>query len=137
MTKLISEGNPVAVFGDGSTSRDYTYIDDIVDGVVGAMRYKGSRYEIINLGGSRTVTLLEMIRMLENAIGRNARLEFQPDQPGDVPRTFADTRKARALLGFEPRTRFEDGVQKFIQWFQECQEAGARQHRAVATTSAS
>ena len=115
--RLISEGRPIPVFGDGTTRRDYTYIDDIIAGVRAAMDYEATNYEVINLGESRTVSLSELIGLLEKELGRDARIDRQPLQPGDVPQTFADTRKARALLGYDPRTPIEEGVRRFVEWF--------------------
>ena len=115
--RLISEGKPIPVFGNGTTRRDYTYVDDIVAGVRAAMEYEASDYEVINLGGSRTVELRELIALLERELGREARIDRQPAQPGDVPRTFADVSKARRLLGYDPRTPIEEGIRRFVQWF--------------------
>ena len=115
--RLISAGRPVPVFGDGTTRRDYTYIDDIIAGVRAAMDYEATGFEVINLGESRTVQLRELIGLLERELGREARIDRQPLQPGDVPQTFADTRKARALLGYYPRTPIEEGIRRFIEWF--------------------
>jgi UDP-glucuronate 4-epimerase len=115
--RLISEGRPIPVFGDGTTRRDYTYIDDIIAGVRAAIDYEASPYEVINLGESRTVELRELIALLEKELGRKAVIDRQPLQPGDVPRTFADITKARRLLGYDPRTQIEDGIRKFVEWF--------------------
>ena len=115
--RLISEGKPIPVFGDGTTRRDYTYVDDIIAGVRAAIDYDASLYEVINLGESRTVSLSELIALLEKELGRAAVIDRQPTQPGDVPRTFADISKARRLLAYEPRTQIEDGMRKFVEWF--------------------
>lgn len=117
--RLISEGKPIPVFGDGTTRRDYTYVADIVAGVRAAMDYEGSDYEVVNLGGSRTVSLGELIALLERELGREARIDRQPTQPGDVPRTYADVSKARRLLGYDPQTPIEEGIRRFVQWFKE------------------
>jgi len=117
--KLISAGKPIPVFGDGATRRDYTYIDDIISGVRAAVDYDQSNYEVINLGESQTVELRELISLLENALGKRAEIDRQPLQPGDVPRTFADISKARRLLGYNPQTRIEEGIKKFVEWFTE------------------
>lgn len=117
-------GEPLPVFGDGSTRRDYTYIDDIVDGVVGAMAYDKSRYEVVNLGNNQTVTLTEMIAGLENAFGRRAVIERLPEQPGDVPQTWASIDKAQRLIGYRPRTSYSDGVRRFAEWFTRAAQAG-------------
>ena len=116
--RLISEGRPIPVFGDGTTRRDYTYVDDIIAGVRAAMDYTASAYEIINLGESRTVSLSELISLLEKELGREAVIDRQPPQPGDVPQTFADISKARRLLGYDPRTPIEEGIRRFVQWYQ-------------------
>ena len=115
--RLISEGEPIPVFGDGTTRRDYTFVEDIVAGVRAAMDYEGSNYEVVNLGGSRTVSLSELIALLERELGRKARLDRQPPQPGDVPQTYADVTKARRLLGYDPRTPIEEGIRRFVEWF--------------------
>jgi UDP-glucuronate 4-epimerase len=117
--KLISAGTPVPVFGDGTTSRDYTYIDDIIAGVRAAIDYDQSNYEVINLGESRTVELRELISLLEKALDRHAQIDRQPLQPGDVTQTFADISKARRLLGYNPQTQIEEGIEKFVEWFRE------------------
>lgn len=115
--KLISEGRPIPVFGDGSTRRDYTYIDDIIAGVRAAVDYDRSNYEVINLGESRTVELRELIALIENELGTRAEIDRQPPQPGDVPQTFADISKARRLLNYNPQTQIEVGIARFIEWF--------------------
>jgi UDP-glucuronate 4-epimerase len=116
--KLISEGKPIPVFGDGTTRRDYTYIDDIIDGVIAAIDYDKSNYEVINLGESRTVELRELISLLEKELDAHAIIDRQPPQPGDVPQTFADISKARALLAYDPKTQIEAGLHRFVEWFQ-------------------
>jgi UDP-glucuronate 4-epimerase len=108
---------PISFFGDGSTRRDYTYIDDIVKGIEAAMHYTGSMYEIINLGNHRTVSLAEMLQTLENIFNKKARIEYLDQQPGDVPFTFAKIDKAKKILGFAPSTDFEDGIRAFREWF--------------------
>ena len=115
--KLISAGAPVPVFGDGTTRRDYTYIDDIIQGVRAAIDYDQSNYEVVNLGESRTVELRELISLLETELGRRAEIDRQPTQPGDVPQTFADISKARRILNYNPQTPIEAGIKKFIEWF--------------------
>src|SRR6266853_2676034 len=99
--KLISAGRPLPVFGEGTTRRDYTYIDDIIAGLRAAMDYDLSKYEVINLGESRTVELRELISLLEKGLDRHAEIDWQPLQPGDVTQTFADIAKARRLLGYD------------------------------------
>jgi UDP-glucuronate 4-epimerase len=118
-TKLISAGKPIPVFGDGTTRRDYTYIDDIVAGVRAAIDYTASGYEIFNLGESRTVELRELIALLEDNLSKKAVIEHCPMQAGDVPQTFADISKARQLLGYNPQTQIETGIGRFIDWFRQ------------------
>jgi UDP-glucuronate 4-epimerase len=124
--RLMDAGQPIPVFGDGTTRRDYTYIDDIIAGVRAAVEYNGSSYEIINLGESRTVELRELISLLEDALGLQAEIDWQPSQPGDVPQTFADVTKARALLGYDPQTQIEEGIRRFVEWFRVKQSDGKR-----------
>jgi UDP-glucuronate 4-epimerase len=116
--RLITTGHPITVFGDGSTRRDYTYVDDIVGGIRGALRYDGSQYEVINLGNNHTVTLIELIRSLEKSLGKRATINWQPEQPGDVPQTWASVTKAHQLLGYQPRTPFAEGIRRFAEWYQ-------------------
>jgi UDP-glucuronate 4-epimerase len=114
--RLIAADKAIPVFGDGSTARDYTYITDIVSGVV-ACTERNFGFEIFNLGESQTVTLNRLIELLEGALGKKASLDRQPLQPGDVPVTFADISKARAKLGYEPKIKIEQGIPLFIDWF--------------------
>ena len=115
-TKSILAGEAIPFFGDGSTRRDYTYIDDIVDGVVAALdRCEG--YEIYNLGESATTTLTELVEGLERALGCKARLDRQPNQPGDVPLTCADVSKARSKLGYRPKTTVTEGLSRYVEWY--------------------
>jgi UDP-glucuronate 4-epimerase len=118
--KLIYEGKPIPVYGDGSTERDYTYISDIVDGVAACTQRKFG-YEIFNLGESQTVKLSRLIGLLESALGKKAIIERHPAQPGDVPRTCADISKARALLDYNPRVKIEEGISQFVDWFRQNQ----------------
>lgn len=117
---LIRDGEPVPMYGDGSTCRDYTFIADIVDGVIRALDWTGgeAKYDIFNLGGGHTVTLLEMIQTLEDAIGKRADIQRLPMQPGDVNRTDADQAHARAVLGYAPKTAFEQGVRQYVEWME-------------------
>jgi UDP-glucuronate 4-epimerase len=115
-TEAILAGQRVPMYGDGASSRDYTYIDDIVSGIRAAMEYRASSYEVINLGNGHPITLRDMIRCIEDALNIRALLEPRPDQPGDVPRTCADIRKARSLLGYHPATPFPEGVTRFVSW---------------------
>jgi UDP-glucuronate 4-epimerase len=116
-TRLISEGRPIPVFGDGSTRRDYTYIDDIIAGVRASIAYDRTQYEIVNLGNNQTVSLAEMIAGIEHALGMNAQRQMLPEQAGDVPQTWANVDKASRLLGYAPATPYHVGVQRFVDWF--------------------
>lgn len=116
-SRLITEGKPIQVFGDGTTRRDYTYIDDIIHGVRAAIDYDRSIFEIFNLGESQTVTLAELISLIERSLDTQAFIDRQPMQPGDVPVTFADITKSRVLLGYNPTTKVQDGIPKFVKWF--------------------
>ncbi|MBP7949203.1 MAG: SDR family NAD(P)-dependent oxidoreductase [Verrucomicrobiales bacterium] len=118
-TRLIDEGKPVPRYGDGTTARDYTYVDDIVDGIMAALAYEGELFDIFNLGGSQTTTLNELIAAVEQALGKQAVIDPQPMQPGDVPRTFADVSKAGRLLGYAPHTPIREGIPRFVRWYQE------------------
>ncbi|MBC8481498.1 MAG: GDP-mannose 4,6-dehydratase [Planctomycetes bacterium] len=114
--RLIEEGEPIPVFGDGSMRRDFTYIDDIIDGVVASMN-NCRGYEIYNLGESRPVRLDELICAIEKALGKKAVINRLPQQPGDVDQTYADVSKAKEKLGYDPDTLIEDGLAKFVEWF--------------------
>lgn len=116
-TDAIARGEPIPKYGDGSTRRDYTYIDDIVQGVMGAFRYDGELFDIFNLGESQTITLSELIAEIEKALGKTAIIEQLPEQRGDMPLTCADISKARALLGYDPQTKIADGIPKFVEWY--------------------
>lgn len=107
------------MYGDGSTSRDYTFVEDTVQGIIGAINYTASDFEIINLGNNYTVSLKELIAAIEEVTGKKAIIEKHPEQPGDVPRTFADISKAKALLGYNPQTQIGEGLKKFYAWFSE------------------
>jgi UDP-glucuronate 4-epimerase len=113
---LIAAGKSIPVFGDGSTARDYTYISDIVDGVMACVEKKFG-FEIFNLGESQTVTLNRLIELLEQSLGKKAIIERHPAQPGDVPLTYADITKSRKHLGYSPKIKIEQGVPLFIEWF--------------------
>jgi UDP-glucuronate 4-epimerase len=115
--EAIANDRPITLFGDGSSRRDYTFIDDIVSGVVAAIeRVEPSRFEIFNLGGTRTISLADLVAVIERVVGKRAAIERQPDQPGDVPITFANVDRARAALGYEPTTPPEVGIAKFWEW---------------------
>jgi len=140
--RLIEAGEPIPVFGDGSTRRDYTYVGDVVDGIVAAVeravaagppalnengpalsqskgQLEGNRlppYAVVNLGNNRTVSLEEMISTIEAVVGKKAIIDRQPQQPGDVPQTWADVSKAGRLFGYQPKTSFKEGIEKFVEW---------------------
>lgn len=121
-TALMEAAQPLPIFGDGSTGRDYTFIDDIVAGVMAAVDYElpsSSRtpFEVINLGSCHPVKLAELVEQLEQAVGRKAIREPKPLQPGDLPVTWADTTKANRLLGYRPITPLEEGLKKFVGWY--------------------
>ena len=117
VARLIHFGKPIPVFGDGTTARDYTYISDIVDGVM-AVTKKEFGYQVFNLGESQTVRLTYLIEVIEKAMGRKAVIDRQPPQPGDVPITYANIGKARSLLGYTPGIKIDAGIPLFIEWFQ-------------------
>jgi UDP-glucuronate 4-epimerase len=116
--RLIHRGEKIPLYGDGTSRRDYTYIDDIIQGIMGAIQnLKG--YGIFNLGESQTTPLRELIFLIEQALGRKADIEELPEQPGDVPITYADITKARRLLGYAPTVGIEEGVGRFVRWFRD------------------
>jgi UDP-glucuronate 4-epimerase len=117
-TRLIDEGKKIPLYGDGTSQRDYTYIDDIIGGIMGAINNLRG-YDIFNLGESQTTPLRKLISLIEQALGKKAEIEELPDQPGDVPRTYADITKARRVLGYDPRVKVEEGVKRFVQWFRD------------------
>jgi UDP-glucuronate 4-epimerase len=116
-TRHIHEGKPIDQFGDGSTRRDYTYVDDIIQGVMACLTYEGLLCDVFNLGESQTTTLAELIRAIEETLGKKAVINQMPEQPGDVPLTYADISKARALLNYNPTTKIKDGIPKFVDWY--------------------
>jgi UDP-glucuronate 4-epimerase len=116
-TKRILAGQPIDQFGDGTTRRDYTYIDDIIQGTMAALEYEGPMFDIFNLGENDTVQLKDLIAALETALGKRAKINQLPEQPGDVPLTCADISKAQRLLGYKPTTRFSEGLPRFVEWF--------------------
>ncbi len=121
-TRLIASGRPVPMFGDGGSERDYTYVDDTVQGVLAAADWTADPapgFEIVNLGEARTTRLDRLIALIGDALGRTPVIERHPPQPGDVRRTCADIAKARALLGYRPATPVEDGIPRFVRWYEE------------------
>ena len=126
-TRRMAAGEPVPVFGDGSTRRDYTYVDDVVDGIEGALAFVAAHpgaYEVFNLGESDTVTLERLVALLAGALGVHPRVRRLPPQPGDVRATCADISRARRMLGYAPRIRIEEGIPRFVAWFRAQQAAG-------------
>ena len=116
-TRKIYAGEPIDQFGDGTTRRDYTYIEDIIQGTMAALNYDGPLFDIFNLGESETIQLKDLIVAIENALGEKAKINRLPEQPGDMPLTCAEISKARRLLGYKPSTRLSDGLPRFIEWF--------------------
>ena len=116
-TKALMQGKALTMFGDGSASRDYTYVDDIAQGIIAAVDYTASPFEIINLGNNYAVPLKDLIGKLEKVTGKKATIEQQPDQPGDLHQTCADISKAKRLLNYQPKTTLDEGLQKFQEWY--------------------
>ncbi|MBN1795134.1 MAG: GDP-mannose 4,6-dehydratase [Sedimentisphaerales bacterium] len=119
--KLIEQDKPIPVFGDGSMMRDFTYIDDIIDGTIAAME-RCSGYNIYNLGKSEPIVLNNLIEYLEDALGKKAEKQHLPPQPGDVEKTFADIAKSKAALGYNPATNIKQGLEKFVNWLRKLSE---------------
>lgn len=113
--EAIDAGRAIPVFGDGSSGRDYTFVDDTVQGIIAALHHQ-TRYDIFNLGNSSPITLAKLIEVIEQTLGKRAAIHWQPDQPGDVPITYADTAKARRILGYHPQTPIVDGIERFVEW---------------------
>ena len=116
-TRRIFAGQPIDQFGDGSTRRDYTYIDDVIQGTMAALDYSGPLYDVFNLGESQTIKLKDLISAIEQGLGKQAKIKQLPEQAGDMPLTYADISKARKLLGYNPTTKLNEGLPKFIDWF--------------------
>jgi UDP-glucuronate 4-epimerase len=116
-TRRIYAGQPIDQFGDGTTRRDYTYIEDVIHGTMAALQYEGPLFDIFNLGESDTIQLKELIVAIENVLEKKAKINRLPEQPGDMPLTCADISKARKLLGYKPTTRLREGLPRFIDWF--------------------
>src|SRR5881227_3401759 len=116
-TRRIYAGQPIDQFGDRSTQRDYTYIDDIIQGTMAALEYDGPMYDVFNLGESQTIQLKDLILAIENTLGKKAKINRLAEQAGDMPRTYADISKARKLLGYNPTTKLSEGLPKFVEWF--------------------
>ncbi len=114
--KAILNGDKVTLFGTGSTFRDYTFVGDVVKGIIGALHFDNANFEIFNIGNTHTVSLLELVHIIEDLVGNKADIEFQPEQQGDVPYTWSNIEKSTRLLGYEPSTDIRDGIAQFIQW---------------------
>lgn len=121
-TRLMLNNEEIPMFGDGSTSRDYTYIDDIVDGIIKSCAYATTHndvYEILNIGSNNPISLKEMIEIIGEELGVKPKIKELPMQPGDVDQTYADISKAKELIGYEPSISFKEGIKKFIKWYKE------------------
>ena len=116
-TRRIYAGQPIDQFGDGTTRRDYTYIDDIIQGTMAALDYDGPLYDVFNLGESQTIQLKDLILAIEKTVKKKAKINRLSEQPGDMPCTYADISKARKLLGYNPTTKLSEGLPKFVDWF--------------------
>ncbi|MDP2972300.1 MAG: SDR family NAD(P)-dependent oxidoreductase [Deltaproteobacteria bacterium] len=117
-TRLIDQGEKIPIYGDGSSRRDYTYIDDLIEGILGVIRYhKG--FEVYNLGESQTTSLIELVRLIEGALRKKANIEMLEPQPGDVSITYADITKAKRMIGYQPRVSMEEGIRRFVEWYKE------------------
>ncbi len=117
-TRLIDRGEVIPIYGDGSSRRDYTYIDDLIDGFMATLSHHRG-FEIYNLGESQTTSLIELVKLIEEAFGKKAHIEMLESQPGDVSVTYADIRKARRMLGYQPRVKIEEGIKRFVEWYKE------------------
>lgn len=138
-TAMMEAGQPVPIFGDGSTGRDYTYIDDIVAGVMAALDYEvrlnnGVRFDVFNLGNARPVKLTDLIALLERTTGHRAVRSAKPVEPGDVPLTWGDIGKGSQLLGYQPRTTLEEGLQRFVTWYRASESLRRHSHNKLAST---
>jgi UDP-glucuronate 4-epimerase len=122
-TRLIDRGEKIPVYGDGSSRRDYTFIIDLIDGMMSVLqRHKG--YEIYNLGESRTTSLMELVHLIEEALGKKANIEMLDSQPGDVSITYADITKARRMLNYQPKVKMEEGIKRFVEWYKMASQRG-------------
>ncbi|MBI5642752.1 MAG: GDP-mannose 4,6-dehydratase [Deltaproteobacteria bacterium] len=123
-TKLIHEGRGIQVYGDGSAKRDFTYVADIVQGVMNSI-YNPSKYEIVNIGGANMIDVNGLISLIEKNLGKKADIKYSEVAPGDVPVTYADVTKAKRLLGFDPKVRIDEGIARYVKWFLEREAGGA------------
>jgi UDP-glucuronate 4-epimerase len=117
-TDLIARGEPITLFGDGGTRRDYTYVDDIVDGILGTHDL-GAGFEIFNLGGAETTRLADLVSYIAEELGVEPKIEYLPEQPGDVPITYADVEKAGRMIGYSPKVPIREGIRRFVAWYRE------------------
>lgn len=116
-TKAILAGKPITMYGDGSTSRDYTYVKDIVSGIMAAIHYDKTDFEIVNIGNNYSISLKDLVSAIEEVLGKKAIIQQMPEQPGDVPKTYADISKAKKLFGYDPKTPLKEGLEAFREWF--------------------
>jgi UDP-glucuronate 4-epimerase len=116
--RMIQQGDPIPFYGDGTTERDYTYVEDIVDGICAGLDYKAEIFSVFNLGNNATISLKHLIETIENAMGRKATILSLPSQPGDVPRTWADISRSQTILNYSPKIRIEEGIKNFISWME-------------------
>jgi UDP-glucuronate 4-epimerase len=116
-TRLIDRGEKIDLYGDGLSKRDYTYIDDIVRGMIGIINHDIKGYEIFNLGNSSTITLIDLVHTIESELGKKANINYMPKQPGDVEQTFADINKATKVFGFKPAVNIQDGIKRYVEWY--------------------
>ncbi len=123
-TDLLARGEPVPVFGSGQTRRDYTFIDDIVDGTLAAIELN-PRFEIFNLGGAQTTPLIDLVHWIAEELGVEPKVQLLPEQPGDMPLTFADLRKAERLLGYQPKVPIREGLRRYVAWYRDKQQVVA------------
>jgi UDP-glucuronate 4-epimerase len=122
--RKIHAGEPIDQFGDGTTRRDYTFIDDIIQGTMAGLKYGGPMFDVLNLGESETIQLKDLIAAIESALGKKAKINRLPEQPGDMPLTCADISKAKKLLGYNPKTKFDEGLPRFVDWFLKSRATG-------------
>jgi UDP-glucuronate 4-epimerase len=115
-TRLVDQGEKVPMFGDGSSRRDYTYIDDLIEGILSII-HRSKGFEVYNLGESQTTSLKELIQLIEKALGKKALVEMLRPQPGDVSTTYADITKAKKMLGYRPKVKMEEGIRRFVEWY--------------------
>jgi UDP-glucuronate 4-epimerase len=117
-TRLMDQGEKIPIYGDGSSRRDYTYIDDLIEGILSVIHHhKG--FEVYNLGESQTTSLKELIKLIEGAFGGKAMIEMLEPQPGDVSVTYADVSKAKRMLKYQPKVKMEEGIRRFVEWYKE------------------